>query len=222
MPKITAVQPQKENPHRFNIFLDGKFAFATDEDTLVSLHLFKGKQLSSEDLEKILLETEVNRWMENTYRLFSIRQRSEKEIRDYFRIKNQEFRIKKKEQIADNEIDLIINKLKQKGLINDEEFAKAWVDARRRSKKKGKFALKQELFQKGIAKEIIEQVINPADGADEVLEQQLAQQALEKKWQIWTTLPYLEKKKKAYEFLMRRGFEYEIIKTAIENMDKLE
>lgn len=220
MSRITLVQPQKYNKHKFNIFLDGKFAFAADEDTLVNLHLFKGKQLSSEDLENILSETKIGRWMENMYRLFSIRQRSEKEIRDYFESKQSESKIKGKEAISKVLIDKVIDRLKQKGLIDDEEFAKAWVDARRRSRKKGKFALKQELFQKGIAKEIIEEAIS--DQSSDVREEQVAEAAINKKLKSWTLLPYLGKKKKAYDFLMRRGFEYEIVKVVVEKLLKKE
>lgn len=220
MSRITLVQPQKENPHRFNIFLDGKFAFAADEDTLVNLHLFKGKQLSPEDLENILSETKIGRWMENMYRLFSIRQRSEKEIRDYFESKQSQSKVKGKESISEILINKVIERLKKKGLINDEEFAKAWVDARRRSRKKGKFALKQELFQKGIAKEIIEEAIS--DQSSDVREEQVAEAAINKKLKSWTLLPYLEKKKKAYDFLMRRGFEYEIVKVVVEKLLKKE
>lgn len=218
--KITQVQFQKENPNRFNIFLDGKFAFAADEDTLVNLHLFKGKQLSSEDLENILSETKIGRWMENMYRLFSIRQRSEKEIRDYFESKQSQSKIKGKESISKALIDKVIDRLKQKGLIDDEEFAKAWVDARRRSRKKGKFALKQELFQKGIAKEIIEEAIS--DQSSDVREEQVAEAAINKKLKSWTLLPYLGKKKKAYDFLMRRGFEYKVVKVVVEKLLKKE
>lgn len=212
MSRITRVQPQKHNRHRFNIFLDGKFAFATDEDTLVNFRLIEDKELTPEDLEEILLEAKIGKLMENMYRLFSVRQRSEKEVRDYFRIKNYGLRIKGKEQTPDLTIELVIKKLKQRNLLNDEEFAKAWVDARRRSRQKGKLALKQELFQKGINKEIIKEVINSAD------EEQLARQALVKKWEIWSPLPDLEKKKKAYAFLIRQGFEYEAVREVIENL----
>ena len=51
-------------------------------------------------------------------------------------------------------------------------------------------------------------------------EEELAQKALEKKMKFWKNLPVLEFKKKAYEYLMRRGFEYEVVKEVIENLIK--
>lgn len=219
MPKITEVIPQKKNPHRFNIFLDGQFAFGADEDLVVEYRLIPGKLLDTSDVEKLLFESEVGKLMERMYRLFDIRQRSEKEVRDYLRNLSFKRKVKDKEEISDIAIESLIIKLKQKRLISDKEFAKAWVEARRRSKKKGKIALKTELYQKGIDREIIDEVLGNSAPEQEI---GLAKQALEKKWRIWSSLPYLEKKKKAYEFLMRRGFEYEIVKQTIEKMLKKE
>lgn len=217
MPKITSVEPQIKNPKRFNIFLDGIFAFGADEDLVVDSRLVVGKEISAEDLEKILFEAEVGKLMERMYRLFSIRQRSEKEIREYLKNLSFKRKISDKEKISEQAMELLIKKLKQKGLINDKEFAKAWVEARRRSKKKGKIVLKQELFQKGINREIIEEVISGGSVEDE---EKLALQALEKKSRSLEKLTPLEFRKKAYEFLLRRGFEYEDVKKVIENFLK--
>ncbi|MBI2020340.1 RecX family transcriptional regulator [Candidatus Daviesbacteria bacterium] len=225
MPKITSVEPQKktlrlrsgQGPHRFNIFLDGVFAFGADEDLVVENRLVEGKLLDTSDVEQLLFEAEVGKLMEKMYGLFNIRQRSEREVRNYFRVKNLESRIKGKEEISDLAIELVIKKLKQKNLINDEEFAKAWVESR--SRKYGINRIKQELFQKGINREIIEEVtrVESLESSEEV-----AQQLLEKKMRVWKDLPILEFKKKAYEFLMRRGFEFEVVKAVVEKYLKKE
>src|SRR3989344_1854372 len=205
MSKITSVEPQNKNPKRFNVVLDSTFAFGADEDLVVNYRLVPGKNIEQKDLEKLLFEAEVGKLMERMYGLFSIRARSEKEIRNYFRIKNYESRIKGKEQVSVMVIDLLIDRLKQKGLINDLEFAKAWVDARRKSKQKGTIALKSELYQKGISREIIDQVLSE----ESVDEGTLAEQALEKKLKSWKNLDKLTFKKKTYEFLARHGFNYQ-------------
>lgn len=214
MSKITSVEVQKKNTHRFNIFLDGQFVFGADEDLVVEKRLIVGKEITKEDLDKLLFEAEVGKLMERMYGLWNARQRSEKEVRDYLRNLSFKRKIKDQDVIPQAAIELLINKLKQKSLLSDENFARAWVESRRKSKKKGKIALKQELFQKGIDKEIIDQIINEESGS--LSEVQLAQQSLDKKWKIWQSLPDLEKKKKAYEFLTRRGFEYEIVKETVE------
>lgn len=200
MPKVTEVVPQKKNPRRFNVFLDGEFAFGADEDLVVNRRLVVGKIISVDDLNKILFEAEVGKLMERMYRWFNLRQHSEKEVRDYFRNK----------QLSQMIIDAVIEVLKKKGMVNDMEFAKAWVEARRRSKQKGIRAIKQELYQKGIGKEVIEEAISCQSSA--VSEEELAKQALEKKIRVWKNLDPQKLKQKATEYLLRKGFEYEVIK----------
>lgn len=216
MPKITSVEPQKKNPHRFNIFLDDAFAFGADEDLVVEYRLIAGKLLDTSDVDKLLFEAEVGKLLQRMYRLWNIRPRSEKEIRDYLRNLSFKRKIKGKEAISQAAIELLINKLKQKGLLSDEQFAKAWVEAR--SKKKGKRAIKHELYQKGIDRSLIEQAL---ENINVEAEQSVATQALGKKMKIWKNLPKVEFKKKASEFLLRKGFEYQVVREVVENLAKL-
>ena len=216
MSKITSVEVQKKNPHRFNIYLDGQFAFGADEDLVVEYRLIKDKVIDQVLLDKLLFEAEVGKLMERMYALFNKRARSEKEIRDYFRIKNYELRIKNKELISDLVIEQVIKKLNQKSLLNDEEFAKAWVLSR--SKKKGIQAVKSELYKKGIDKEIIEEAVGFQSSA--IRQNQTAEELLIKRLPRWQDLPYMDRKKKAFEFLLRRGFEYELVKEVVEKLLK--
>ena len=89
MGKITSVEPQKKNPKRFNVFIDGEFAFGADEDLVVNYRLIPGKNIDSQVFKKLLSEAEVGKLMERMYNLFSIRQRSEKEVRDYLKLKKE-------------------------------------------------------------------------------------------------------------------------------------
>jgi regulatory protein len=213
--KITQVEPQKKNSRRFNIFLDGIFAFGADEDTVVKFRLVVGKEINPSDLDKILLETEIGKLMIRMYGLLNVRVRSEKEIRNYLRNLNFKRKLKDQEKISEVVTEGLIQNLKNKGLLNDEEFAKAWVESRRRSKQKGKNILKAELFQKGISREIVDEVLRE-EIEGEGSEQDLAKQALEKKAKVWRNLPDLEFRKKATEFLVRRGFDYSIAKDTID------
>lgn len=140
--------------------------------------------------------------LQKVYRLFSFRDRSEKEIRDY---------------LKDSEkIDEIIEKLKEQGLLDDEKFAKAWVESRRR--KFGLRRIKQELVQKGIDREIVESIMYQVLSIKS--EEEVAKEALEKKARAWKSLEPLEFRKKAYGYLQRKGFEFEIVKKAVDNFLK--
>lgn len=218
MPKISLVEPQRKNPRRYNIYLDGIFAFGADEDLVVDQRLIVGKEVSGADLEQLLYEAEVGKMMERMYRLFNIRQRSEKEIRNCLGSLSYKRKLKGQEEISQSSVDLVVERLKQKRLLDDEEFARAWVDARRKLKKKGKIALKIELIQKGIDKEIINKVLE--ESGDFESEAARASQALEKRVPRWRNLPDQMQKKKAYEYLARLGFEYGVICEVVEKILK--
>lgn len=216
--KITQVERQKKNSKRFNIYLDGKFAFGADEDTLVSLRLIEGKEITQEDLEKILLETEVGKLVDRVYGLLSRRFRSEREIRDYLKELSFKRKIKDREELSEIVTESLIEKLKQRDLINDKRFAKEWVESR--GKKRGVQVLKGELIQKGIDREIIEEVISHQSSA--ISQEEVAEQALDKKMKSFSNLDEINLKKKATEYLLRRGFGYQVARIVIEKKLKKE
>src|SRR4051812_22784523 len=111
--KVTSVEPQKKNLKRFNIFLDGQFAFGADEDLVVERRLVPGKEIPVEDLDKLLSEAEVGKLMERMYGLFNIRQRSEKEVKDYLRNLSFKRKIKGDEEISEVVVQNLIEKLKR-------------------------------------------------------------------------------------------------------------
>lgn len=214
--KVTSLEKQKKNPKRYNIFLDGQFGFGADEDLVVKFRLLPGKEIFPTDLEKLLYEAEVGKLMERMYRLFSIRQRTEQEIRSYLKQLSYKRKIKGEEEISGVIIEQLLERIKQKGLVDDLEFARSWVDARRKSKQKGPRALKAELMQKGVNRKIIEIVLNDNSEGDE----KLAKEALEKKLRIWKNLSPLEFRKKATDYLLRKGFDYSLVKGLVEKILK--
>jgi regulatory protein len=112
------------------------------------------------------------------------------------------------------DIKKMIVRLKDQNLINDREFAAAWVRNRSLLRPTGKRLLFWELKQKGIAREIIDEVLS----FDDKVELDLARAALENKNRLYVGLDPFEKKQKLLAFLSRRGFAYPIAKTAIEKL----
>lgn len=216
--KITLVEPQKKNTKRFNVYLDGKFAFGADEDTVVNFRLITGKEISSDELEKILFETEVGKLVDRIYGLLSRRNRSEKEVRDYLRQFSFKRKINDKDELSELVIEALITKLKQRDLINDTRFATDWVESR--GKSRGLQVLKSELYQKGIDREVIEEVLS--DQSSDVNQEAVAEQALGKKMKSFSNLDDKTFKRKATEFLLRRGFSYDIAKQVVEKSLKKE
>ncbi|HEX8932379.1 MAG TPA: regulatory protein RecX [Patescibacteria group bacterium] len=152
------------------------------------------------------LEEKVHKYLENCYRFLTIRNRSEKEIRDYLLKKKAELEI----------IEVIVERLRKQKLLNDHTFARAWVLSRARLKPKGKQLLKIELQQKGIAKEIIESVLREMNEElpDEVTQ---AKKIIAKRMEKLQGTPKMEIYQKVGSFLARRGFKWEVIKKAIDS-----
>lgn len=209
---------KKKNKNRFNVYLDGEFAFGADEDTVVNFRLLKGKEITKADLDKILFETEVGKLMDRMYGLFGRRQRTEREVRDYLRNLSFKRKVKEQDEISEIVIEKLIERLKEKQLLNDQQFAQQWVHSRQISKKKGQIAIRTELMQKGIDKETIDQVLS--EQVSETSEQQLATEALEKKMRTFRLLDSQQFKQKSLQFLMRRGFSYDIAKDVVEQFVK--
>lgn len=108
----------------------------------------------------------------------------------------------------------IINKLKEQKFINDIEFVKWWVDQRERLKPRSSKLIKFELKQKGIARELIDEIFETDLSSDLEKAKILAQKRISRYKN--------ETPKKIYEkmgrFLASKGFDYDIIKEVIEKV----
>jgi len=151
------------------------------------------------------MEDMQKKYIELVYRYLGIRNRSEKEIRDYLTKKKAESSV----------IEKIVSLLYEQKFLNDETFARSWVAQRARFRPKGKSALKFELLQKGISKEPIEQILAEKN---EELPDELTQAKglIERRIQKLQGQPRQEIYNKVGAFLARRGFSWEIIKKAID------
>lgn len=142
-------------------------------------------------------------------RYLSYRSRSEKEIRDYLIGKH-------KPPPASEIIDAVIQKLKDTKLLDDVEFARAWVRSRTEYRPRARNIIKLELRQKGISDDIIEEVLaDKTEGKDDVT---LAGQLLEKRKNRYEGMEKQELYQKAGGFLARKGFSYDVIKTVIDSV----
>lgn len=208
MPQISAVEPQKKRKGRFNVYVDGQFSFAVDEKILADENLAVGQKMTQQKIEKIILEYELSKILDKVYRFLSFRPRSKKEIEQYLKRKN----------LGEEEKKIVLKKLEKSGFVNDTEFAKFFVESRLKFRPKGRYLLKAELIQKGIDKNLIEKVL----GEINISEVELAKSAISKKLPRFLKLGELEAKNKIAQFLARRGFSWETIKTLIDSQTNLE
>lgn len=201
MPTITAIKPQK-NQKRVNIYLDGKFGFGIDLENFMKLGLKVEEELTDEEVEQVIKKAEFQKTLDKLLRFATLRPRSEKEIRDYFRRK----------KIHESLHKDLFDRLNRLDLVDDKKFAEWWIGQRLEFKSKSNRELVRELRLKGIDKYIIEDVMTKSD----IDEEKMARELLKKKAYRWKALPAREAKQKALEYLSRRGFDWDVISKVVD------
>ena len=183
--KIQALTKQK-----YRIFLDGESAFAVYIGELSRYHLEEGAVLPPEVYEEL-----VNRVLKKraTLRAMHILERTDK-TEAQLRRKLEESEYPKEA------VESAIAYVTSYGYLDDRRYAEHYIEWKKQGK--GKARLKMELVQKGVSREIIEEVLESTDFGET---REMIRQIILKKRK--TDIPMNEKEKqRIYGFLMRKGF----------------
>ena len=200
MGKITAVTRQKRNPNRLNIYVDGEFAFGLAD--MVGATLRIGQELAQSEIDQLQDQDLLEKARQSALNFLSYRPRSIAEVR----------RNLIKKEFAELVVEQVIGRLQELELLNDKTFAQYWVEQREAFKPRSAIALRSELYQKGVANDIIEEVLLDLD------ETAAARKAAETKAPRWQHLDREQFQKKLGGFLQRRGFHYGIVRQIIDEM----
>jgi regulatory protein len=115
-------------------------------------------------------------------------------------------------RFEDDAIAKAIDKLRAQRYVDDEAFARFWLEQRERFRPRGDRGLRSELLGKGISRDVVELVLGErAPDAD--VEQ--AKRALSRPMTRWATLTTPERKRKIHAYLAARGFDYGTIEEVI-------
>jgi regulatory protein len=192
--RITALQAQKRNSQRVNVFLDGKFAFGLARITAAWLSV--GQELSDEKIAQLQSEDAREVAYQQALRLLERRPRSHKEIQQHL----------SRAGVAEDVIQEVLQRLSRSDLASDEKFASAWVENRQEFRPRSRKALAFEMRQKGISPDIIDRALDKISDQDE---EELAYQAASRQARKYARLDWPEFRQKMVGFLARRGFNYE-------------
>lgn len=193
MKKITGLVAQKKNPNRVNVHLDGEFAFGLARITAAWLKI--GDSLSDEKIAKLQDEDSKERAYLQALLFLSYRARSEKEV----------WQNLTKHEIPEAVIEHTLEKLREGGLVDDEKFARVWVENRSIFRPRSRRMLTMELRQKGLDDESVRSAV---DGVDE---NALAYETALKRATRLKGLEWDMFRKKLSDHLARRGFPYDVI-----------
>lgn len=190
--RITSVERQPKNKSRYNIHINEVYAFSVHEDILIKHRILKGELVEEDRLADIIKEDERQSAYLQAIRFISHRPRSAKEL---------SLKLKEKGYESDC-IEHAIERMRQLNYVNDQVFAVHVTEQRVYSQNKGRRLVQQELAQKGVPKE---DIIEALGKLDEERELESLLELGRKRWRQQSGTP-IEKKRKLWAFLMRRGF----------------
>lgn len=194
MKRITSIEPQKKaGSRRLNIFLDGQFAFALDEELAARLSV--GAYLSDAEILDLQRQDDLHRVYDAALTLLTYRPRSVAELRS--RLLRRFF--------DPHLVEEALEKLRRSGVVDDREFAQFWVENRQSYRPRGSRLLQAELRAKGVDREIIE-VVLPGPEDEEAAAYRVGRQ----KARSLKGLEWREFRQRIGNHLLRRGFGYEI------------
>lgn len=210
--KITAISAQARNPDRVNISVDGKFRFSLDVFQLTDLGVKLGKECTEEELAALENESSYGKLYTKVLEYSMLRPHSSREMRDYLWRKTRETKykartgeIKSRAGVAQAVADRVYDRLVEKGYIDDEKFARWWVENRNLRKGTSRRKLQAELQAKGVAASIIASILEDSGRNDE---DELAKIIAKKRNKY-------PDEQKLMQYLARQGFSYDDIKSAL-------
>ena len=160
--KLTAKAGKGEKIH---LSLDGEYIATVKADYWFTCGIKSGSEVTPELLEELLTESARRKMMNKALDLLSMRDYSRRELSDKLVTKAWEKKEQKdmdlgslKQQASD-----ICDRLEELGLLNEERFARSYVDELIRRKHLSKSGLKTALIQKGVQRDIIETVLEEVD-----------------------------------------------------------
>lgn len=202
MKRVTAIREGKRRKRRVNVFLDGRFAFSLEAEVAVKENLQVGQELSEGDIEALTGAELSQRCLDAALHYLGYRPRSESELKE---------RLKRRGFDGDN-VETVLARLKEQGLVDDPAFAQFWKDNRQSFSPRSQWLTRQELRQKGVAKEVIDRVVADIDDEDS------AYQAAMSKARSLSIADYQSFRRRLGEYLKRRGFGYGVINNTLKRV----
>lgn len=203
--KVTAIKPAVKNENRVNVFINDEFTFSLDISQVIDFKLKVGKTLSDAELEKLKKASNFGKLYQRTLEWVLSRPHSIRETRDY--LKKKQFD-KKEYGITDEDIEKVIKRLEEKNYLNDENFARYFVENRFKNKGISEKRLKLELLKKGVSTSAVESAFAsiPRDETEEI------KKIIKRKRARYDD-------EKLIQYLVRQGFDYQLSKSLVAETD---
>jgi len=203
---ITSLRAQEHDSQRVNVFVDGEFAIGVSLNTLTREGLYVGKALDSAAWQRLEASEQHDKALQHALRYLDTRPRSVAELRERLR----------RARFLREAIDSALARLVELALVDDDAFARFWVEIRQACRPRGAGALRDELRRKGVDRAIIEAALDdPLTGDEAGRAMTLARAALPKYAGAVDRVAFA---RRMGGYLQRRGFGFEIVRPIVEQL----
>ena len=200
--ELTAVEPRRRG--LVQLYIDGEPAVKIDREVFIRSRLSLGDEISDEELHRLILDSDNRRATEKALYLLEYRDHTSKELRE-----------KIARTAASREAaEAAVEKMEELGLVNDDDYGRRYARELFEHKRFGPMRARQELRQKGIRPELIDELLSEYEDP-EAFSMRIGE-ILEKKYSGWQEDEKI--KRRAYAALQRMGYSYEHIREGMRNL----
>mgnify|MGYP002523686548 CR=1 FL=1 len=200
---INKIKVNKKNAY---VCFDDDSKIEISHNTLAEFNLYKNKRLSDKLIKDILKQDNFDALFQYSLNIANRYLCSEKKMIDKLKKKN----------AKDSDIKKIINKLKEYKLINEEDMVQSYLESSNH-KCYGINKIKEGLYKKGINKYLIDKINISFDE-----EYKKAKKLVNKAVSKYDHHSNEEMKNKCYLYLIRYGYNHDVINKIISEVDDLD
>lgn len=205
--KITKIQVQQRHKDRYNIYLDGTYAFPVAESVLIEHALMKDQELTEAQVKALQQADDVAKAYSKALDYLGHQLRTTLEVKRYLYDKD----------YHSATVNHIITKLTALNYLDDLSFTHSFVRTEIRISHKGPKAITQKLRQKGIDNHMIQDVLAQEYPVETQVDNALLLiQKLAKRNQQRS---FFERQQKIKQNLLQKGFVSDVITTALDQAD---
>ncbi|PYZ96910.1 recombination regulator RecX [Alteribacter lacisalsi] len=210
MGKVSKITLHKKRNDRYHIYFqkDGReqYGFTVNEDVLVKHGIQKGVTLTEDQLIVIKKDEEKSKALHRALHFLSFRMRTIKEMRIYLR----------DQEITDEEVNEIMDRLDDMKLLDDGAFAESYVRTKVNTQKKGPMKIRMELKEKGVAAIYIDRALKQFSEEEQY---RMAFELAEKKQRSYKNQSIQQMKQKLVQFLVQKGFPAGLASSVVKELD---
>ncbi len=187
---------------KIHLLIDDEYRITTDIDFWAEHYIKDGTEIDEEEWQALVDEINYKKAVSKCYDLLSRRDHSVKELRT-----------KLLRTVDADNAERAIAHMQELGYLDDEKYADALLNYLMNSKNMSRSFIKQEMFKRGVPADIINNLLEDTE-IDNVSS---AKELILTKYR--TKLQAENGREKVIAAMMRKGFSYSDVKTALEELE---